>query len=80
MIARTDFLKRRKTGIGGSDVAAVLGLSKWKTPYQLWVDKTSDNVVEEESEILHFGQVLEQVEADEYARRNRVKVQRRNRN
>lgn len=79
MIARADFLKRRKTGIGGSDVAAVLGLSKWKTPYQLWLDKTSDNVVEEESEILHFGQVLEQVVADEYARRNHVKVQRRNR-
>lgn len=79
MIARADFLKRRKTGIGGSDVAAVLGLSKWKTPYQLWLDKTSDTVEEEESEILHFGQVLEQVVADEYARRNGVKVQRRNR-
>lgn len=79
MIARADFLKRRKTGIGGSDVAAVLGLSKWKTPYQLWVDKTSDTVEENESEILHFGQVLEQVVADEYARRNHVKVQRRNR-
>lgn len=57
MIARADFLKRRKTGIGGSDVAAVLGLSKWKTPYQLWLDKTSDTVEENESEILHFGQV-----------------------
>ena len=79
MIARADFLKRRKTGIGGSDVAAVLGLSKWKTRYQLWVDKTTDTVEENESEILHFGQVLEQVVADEYARRNHVKVQRRNR-
>ena len=58
MIARADFLKRRKTGIGGSDVAAVLGLSKWKTRYQLWVDKTTDTVEENESEILHFGQVL----------------------
>ena len=79
MIARADFLRERKKGIGGSDVAAVLGLSKWKTPYQLWLDKTSDTVEEKESEILHFGQVLEQVVADEYARRNHVKVQRRNR-
>lgn len=78
MIARDDFLKRRKTGIGGSDVAAVLGLSKWKTPYQLWKDKTSDTVEEKESEILHFGQLLEAIVADEYVRRNRVKVQRRN--
>ena len=75
---RTAFLERRKTGIGGSDVAAVLGVSKWKTPYQLWLDKTSDTVEEKESDILHFGTVLEQVIADEYARRNNVKVLRRN--
>lgn len=75
---RTEFLERRKSGIGGSDVAAVLGVSKWKTPYQLWLDKTSDTVEEKQSELLHFGQVLEQVIADEYARRNNVKVLRRN--
>lgn len=75
---RTAFLERRKAGIGGSDVAAVLGVSKWKTPYQLWLDKTADTVTEKESELLHFGQVLEQVIADEYARRNNVKVLRRN--
>ena len=75
---RTAFLERRKSGIGGSDVAAVLGVSKWKTPYQLWLDKTSDKVEEKESDILHFGSVLEQVIADEYARRNNVKVLRRN--
>jgi putative phage-type endonuclease len=26
--------------IGGSDAAAILGLSPWKTPYQLWEEKT----------------------------------------
>lgn len=75
---RQEFLERRKSGIGGSDVAAVLGVSKWKTPYQLWLDKTSDKVEEKESDLLHFGSVLEQVIADEYARRNNVKVLRRN--
>ena len=75
---RTEFLERRKSGIGGSDVAAVLGVSKWKTPYQLWLDKTSDTVEEKQSELLHFGTVLEQVIADEYARRNNAKVLRRN--
>ena len=75
---RQEFLERRKSGIGGSDVAAVLGVSKWKTPYQLWLDKTSDTVEEKESELLHFGTVLEQVIADEYARRNNAKVLRRN--
>lgn len=76
---RMEFLKRRKSGIGGSDVAAVLGASKWKTPFELWKDKTSDNIVEiEESDIIHFGNVLESVVAAEFARRHGVKVQKRN--
>lgn len=29
----------RRTGIGGSDAAAVLGESHWKTPYQVWREK-----------------------------------------
>ena len=34
------FHTERLGGIGGSDVAVILGLSKWKTPYQLWLEKT----------------------------------------
>lgn len=30
----------RSSFIGGSDVAAVLGLSKYQTPYELWLEKT----------------------------------------
>ena len=30
----------RERNIGGSDVAALLGLSKWKTPVDLWMEKT----------------------------------------
>lgn len=37
---REEWLKERKFGIGGSDAAAVLGLSKWKTNVQLWEEKT----------------------------------------
>ena len=32
----------RRDGIGASEVAAVLGVSKYKTAYQLWCEKTSD--------------------------------------
>ena len=37
---REEWLKERKMGIGGSDAAAVLGLSKWKTKAELWEEKT----------------------------------------
>lgn len=75
---RTEFLQRRKSGIGGSDVAAVMGISPWRTPYELWVDKLSPVIEEEENDILLFGNRLEDIVAREYARRNQVKVQRRN--
>lgn len=31
----------RKAGLGSSDAAVVLGISPWKTRYQLWLEKTS---------------------------------------
>lgn len=34
-----EWYDNRRTGIGGSDAAAVLGMSKWKTPYQVWREK-----------------------------------------
>lgn len=37
---RAEWLEARKTGIGGSDAAAVLGMSPWKTNVELWEEKT----------------------------------------
>ena len=34
----------RQKYLGGSDIAAVLNVSPWKTPYDLWVDKTRPRV------------------------------------
>ena len=36
---RAEWLNWRRTGLGGSDIAAVLGLSKWRTPWDVWADK-----------------------------------------
>lgn len=33
----------RRRYIGGSDVAAVLGISPWRTPLQLWEAKTRED-------------------------------------
>lgn len=38
---REEWLKNRVKGIGGSEAAAVLGLSKWLSNYDLWAIKTS---------------------------------------
>ena len=45
---REQFLLDRKQGIGGSDVAAIMGLSPWSTPLDVYNDKISPVLVEEE--------------------------------
>lgn len=37
---RSEFHARRAKGIGGSDVAAIFGLDRYRTPLQLWEEKT----------------------------------------
>lgn len=55
-----EWLQARKSGIGGSDAAASIGLSRWKTPYQLWQEKLQPFVDNNPSSVqLRLGHVLE---------------------
>ena len=77
--ARQEWLQSRRLGIGGSDVAAILGLSKYSSPYQLWLDKTGRSELEDStSEPSYCCNMLEDIVAKEYANRNGVKLQRFN--
>lgn len=70
----------RSKGIGGSEAAVVCGLSPWKTPVQLWQEKTG-RVPEPDigdREEVRWGSLLEDVIADEWARRQGEKIQRVN--
>lgn len=65
---RAQWLADRRTGLGGSDAAAACGLSKWKTPLELFLDKTGQfETVENES--MAWGNKLEPVVRQEYANR-----------
>lgn len=39
-MTRLDWLKARKSGIGGSDAASIAGLNKYTSPLAVWLDKT----------------------------------------
>jgi putative phage-type endonuclease len=41
-LPRDEWLSLRKTGIGGSDVAALLGMSKYASPYELYLEKRGE--------------------------------------
>lgn len=75
---REEWLAKRKTGIGGSDVAAVLGLSAFRTPTDVYLDKIDEAEPQKETDAMHFGSLLEDVVASEFARRTGMKVQRVN--
>lgn len=38
----TEWLEERRKGIGGSDVAAIMGLNPWKTPYRVYQEKRKE--------------------------------------
>ena len=78
MKSREEFVAGRKCGIGGSDVAAVLGLSPWKTPLDVWNDKLGLSEEKEPSEAAYWGTTLEETVSKEFQLRTGMKIQRVN--
>jgi len=55
-------LKIRKTGIGGSDAPPILGVSKFKTPLDIFLDKLDNNIQEQKlTPAQEWGNKLEPV-------------------
>jgi predicted phage-related endonuclease len=60
----------RVGGLGGTDVAAILGLNKWRAPIEVWQAKVApESIPEIDSEILWFGRKLEPLIRERYAMR-----------
>ena len=57
---RSDWLRARSQGIGGSDVAGIMGISPWTSPLQVWMSKTEPSDEDKEpSAIMQFGNIME---------------------
>jgi putative phage-type endonuclease len=69
---RDEWLEQRRHGIGGSDAAAALGLSPWKTPLSLYLEKTGDARPFRDNESMLWGRVLEPAIRAEYTRRTGI--------
>lgn len=64
----------RQLGIGGSDIGVIVGVNKYKTPIELWLEKTGQAKPQIENPKMHWGNVLEDVIAQEYARQTGLEV------
>lgn len=79
-LTREEWLQERMTGIGGSDAGTILGVNKWKSKTQLFFEKTNPEMIQEiNNEFIYWGNMMEDVVADEFARRTGKKVRRDNR-
>lgn len=72
---RLQWLVERKKGIGGSDAAAVLGLSPYSSPLAVYLDKIGEGEPIEENERMAWGLKLEKLIVAEYENRRPVKVE-----
>ncbi len=77
MSEKEEWLEQRTVGIGGSDVASVLGISPFKSRLQLWHEKVAKDVSNKEKKnfsieeelIMEIGTALEPIIADKYAQK-----------
>ena len=67
-LSHEEWLRWRKKGIGGSDVSAILGINKWTSAIELWLDKTNQkNDPVEVNEAMEWGTILEPIIRDYFA-------------
>lgn len=69
-----EWLRLRKEGIGGSDVAAILGVSLYKSAMEIYLEKISDDIAKIENESMYWGIILEDIIAKEFQKRTGYKV------
>lgn len=74
-MSREEWLQWRTKGIGGSDASVIAGVNRYRSVFQLWLEKTGQIEPEEkETDFTHFGTVLEPVVKKEFTRRTGMKV------
>ena len=69
-----EWLEWRKKGIGGSDVATICGLNKYKSALELWMEKRGYKQDEEAGESAYWGTTLEHIVREEFIKRSGLEV------
>lgn len=70
-----DWLEYRKLGIGGSDASVVCGISRYKSPVELWMEKTDQLHAQEAGEAAYWGTQLEAMVRTEFTKRTGIEVE-----
>ena len=73
-----EWLDWRKKGIGGSDASVVCGINRYKSPVELWMDKTNQLPYQEAGEAAYWGTQLEALVKAEFTKRTGIEVKQVN--
>lgn len=73
-----EWLRLRKTGIGGSDAGAICGVNPYSSAMKVFRDKTSEKVEEQDSEAIRIGHDLEDYVARRFTEATGLKVRKSN--
>lgn len=66
----------RRLGIGGSDIPIIFGLSNYKTPLELYLNKTGAvPLIDSETEIQYWGNQLEPLVIDWFIKKHNVTIE-----
>lgn len=69
---------RIRYGIGGSDAGTIAGLNRYKTAYELWLEKTGKKESFQGNQATSWGNALEDIVAQKYAERTGSKLRKSN--
>jgi len=75
---REQWLELRKKGIGGSDSAAIVGLDRYRSPFDVYAEKIGLKPEQPDNEAMRQGRDLEQYVAERFMEATGKKVRRRN--
>jgi len=83
-LSRDDWLAARRTGIGGSDAAAAVGLNPYQSQLELWLEKTGRDAgltkpdPQDTTEPVYWGTLLEPIVAAAYTQQTGRRVRKVN--
>lgn len=77
-MSNEEWLRLRKTGIGGSDAGSICGVNPFGSPMKVYYDKTSSNIEELDNEAVRQGHDLEDYVAQRFMEATGLKVRRSN--
>lgn len=76
-LSREQWLEYRRSGIGGSDAGAIMGVSPYKSAYSVWADKLGKLPPAEDSEPMRQGRDLEDYVARRFGEQTQLRVRRK---